>query len=220
MIKKIVKIGAVFSAMLFVSLAIVPTVMAQADFQNIDTPKNVKILKDTTDVQVASIQKSDGTIGYVIAWKDTKDSKRVNFKFVSQNELMKKLNNTTKSATISNDLVVATLLQYTYNFGDGSYVTFTGDTKTGTVKFHLTADDATWIVGGGSSAAYILMRVLKLIPEIDLIAAAVTLISDTIYRFEKNSDGSLDIKIPLTYVYPTVGLVTMLIGKHWYNIYY
>lgn len=222
MIKNKNRVGTIFVALLLVSIAFIPAVMAQADSQNIDASKDVKVLKDKSDEKIVSFVDKNGATQYGIAWKDQKDPNRVNFAIVSQTDLAKNLKSTTKlsSATISDSLVVSTLSTVRYNFWHGSYVTFTGDTSTGTIFFHITAPDVALIIGGGPSIASKLIGLLFQISKINIIAQALTAITMVIYWHEQNSDGSINIKIPLTYVQPTLGLVTMLIGSHWYKIHY
>lgn len=183
------RIGAILAAILLVSIAFIPAVMAQAESQNkeyadatenpnkisvseedikkamkkaSETSKNMNVLKETDKEKIVSFKKDDGSIAYAIFWKDEKNSNKIYFAVVDPNELVtKKL----VSATSLNDsaAVAATISAYKTSFANGSYIETYGDTLTGGLHIYFSPKDADLLADGSSVIAGALAAGLGLI---------------------------------------------------------
>ncbi len=106
----------------------------------------MKVLKETDNEKVVSVEKDDGSIAYWVFWKDEKNPERVNFAFVDQNELVsKKLLST---ANLGDDeAVAAAVIASKYSFWNGSYAKTYGSVTSGGVHIYLSDRDAEYVVG-------------------------------------------------------------------------
>jgi hypothetical protein len=243
MIKNKIGIGAIFAAILLVSIAFVPAVSAQADIsQNkgyadaIDisnkksiskedlkkVSENVNVLKETDNEKIVSFKKQDGSIGYAISWKNEENPNRVNFAFVDQNELVsKKL----ISASSLNDssAVAAAISAARTSFWHGSYIEQYGDTLTGGVHIYFSERDADWVADVGTGAVGAIGAIIGsfFTPAASIILSALLAVAvQTVYWQEQNSDGSLDVRIPYANIASMLvtGTIYVKIGSHWYWI--
>lgn len=234
------QLGAMFAAMLLLSMAFVPAVSAQVIVSNNDVyanakdmraitslsesdikkiSKDVKILKNTTEEKIISIKKDDGSIEYAISWFD-KTNQRTNFAFVSQSEL-KSLKKLTSEQFKDDSLIASTISAARIDFWHGSYLDTYGDLVTGGFRIHLTQTDAQEVVllgGGGGALLFALLD--GPLPFGDAIGIAFGIVIGTVYWAEQNSDGSLDIRIPYASAatFVLAGHAFVQIGSGWYYI--
>ncbi|NLN43878.1 MAG: hypothetical protein GX152_06820 [Methanosarcina sp.] len=239
MIKKI-KISAIFMTVLLVSIAFVPTVMAQAESQNkeyadaIDIPNNIPIseeeikkasenmdvLKETDKEKILSIKKKDGSIGYAILRKDEKNPNRVNLAFVDQKDLVAK--NLISAASLNDrEAVVVALSRVNILFA--SYVETYGSSTTGGLHFHFGERDAEWIIAVGASAygavgagAAALLSLGSAATA--AVGAAICIALATFYWVAQNNDGSLDVSAPYANIATILVLhkIFLKVGSSWY----
>lgn len=230
--------------MLILSMIFVPSVSAKADlsqnaedyFAAIDTSKfdplsekemkiiseNVKVLKETDTKKISSFTKDDGSIGYAISWKDKKNSEKVYFTIIDQDELVS--SDILSASSLNDDVVVAEAISIaSTSFWHGSYIEQYGNSITGGIYIHFSATDASYVANVGTLAAGAIASVLGLLlsPAASIILGALVAIAvQTFYWYEQNSDGSLDISVPFANIATMIllGNVYMKIGDHWYTI--
>ncbi|ATU08381.1 hypothetical protein [Methanohalophilus portucalensis] len=234
--------GVMLVVMLLVSMLVMPTVSAKTTIsQNeeyIDAidmsgkvsiyeeeikkmSENVTVLKETDTEKIVSFVQDDGSIGYAISWVDEKNTNKIYFTFVDQNELI-----TTKqlsSSTISNsELVAASISAAKSSFWHGSYVEQYGNLITGGVHIYFSPTDASYVANTSSVASGGLVAALALLisPLASAILGPLVIIGvQTVYWMEQNSDGSLDVKVPFANIASMIltGSVYMKVGDSWYK---
>ena len=178
--------------------------------------KEVNVIKETDSEKIVSFKKEDGSIGYVVSWVDSKNRDRINFAFVDEEELV-----TSKSLSAAKvtdvEAVASTISAMKTSFWNGSYIETYGKLLTGGVHIYFSKNDASYVAGAGATAAAGIVNQLgKYIPYASAIAVVLALGIQTVYWKEKNSNGSLDVRIP--YQQTALPLYKVKIGTHWYYI--
>jgi hypothetical protein len=144
------------------------------------------------------------------------------FTFIDQEELVD--GNLLSASSLNDEVAVAEAIsRSTTYFWHGSYAQTYGNSITGGILIHFSPTDAAYVSNVGSVAAGALAAVLGLVisPAASIILGAlVTIAVQTLYWYEQNSDGSLDIKVPYANIATMLitGHVYMKVGDHWYTI--
>jgi len=239
--KNRITIASLLMAMLILSMAFVPVVSAKAASQDgrdyVETmdvsnkiteeeikkiSENMNILKETDSEKIVSFTQDDGSIGYVILWKDEKNPKKTYFAFVDQDELVS--NKYLSVASLNdNDTIAATLSVNRESFANGSYVEQYGDSITGGLHIYFSPKDAEFLADGSATISGALAAALGLYISGGTLSIAlgalVSFAVQTWYWYEQNSDGSLDVKVPYANLGTVLfGTVVMKVGDHWHTI--
>jgi hypothetical protein len=122
------------------------------------------------------------------------------------------------TAKLSDSATVAATISATkISFWHGSYIETYGTLLTGGVHIYFSKDDASYISGAGATAGAGLVSLLgKYILYATAIGVVLAIAIQTVYWKEKNSNGSLDVRIP--YQQTAIPLYKVKIGTHWYFI--
>ncbi|MDY0266881.1 MAG: hypothetical protein RBQ94_04465 [Methanimicrococcus sp.] len=209
---KLIKTISIFFALLVFSIAFIPAISAQVEFeknQKLFVPsqeemeilkkENVTTLKSTATEEITATQTKEGMI-YTMSWVDFNDSTKINFVFMSQDDLIS--SKYLDANEINDNNVISAVSKAYYSFWEGSYAQSYGNSLTGGVHIHFTKPDADYVIQMGTLVAPALGTIIGTAAG-GAIGSAVGLAAGTLiaigmisyYKFGKNSDGSIDVKM-------------------------